>query len=475
MTISRRQILAGFSSIGAAALIGCGPRSDQGRKDADVIVIGAGLSGLHAALMLEAAGLSVIVVEAADRIGGRMMTLDHLPGAPEAGGQQVGQTYARVRARAAEAGLEFAPFPPNGYGQVLALGDDLIAAEDWADHPANGLPEAWRSIPPTRLFFSLAARANPFEDVYAWMDEAAAASDIAARDWLVGQGANEEALRLMEVALNARDLSTYSMLNLFRSLAIYAQERGLGGSERLTGGSQRLPEAMAATLAGDVRLNSAVGAIEADEGGAMAQMQDGARLRSDFIVSSLPFPVLRGLAVDAPFSPRQRDAVGEMAYTPIVQLHLEAETPWWERDGLPPEMWTDSALERVFAQRAADGAPTGNLVCWLDGLGGLSADAMADAELQAMAQSELARLRPASEGRVRLRHVQRWTASNALAGGAYMHYQPGQAPAWGGKISDPAGRLHLAGEHMGELHTGMEAAMEAGERAALQILEAAGA
>ena len=219
MRISRRQTLAGLSSLGAAALIGCGPSSDRGRRDADVIVIGAGLSGLHAALMLEAAGLSVIVVEASDRIGGRMVTLDDLPGAPEAGGQQVGQTYARVRARAAEAGLTFAPFPPSGYGQVLALGDVLIAAEDWATHPRNGLPEAWRSIPPTRLLFSLAARANPLQDVYAWMDETAAASDTAARDWLVSQGANQEALRLVEVALNARDLASYSMLNLFRSLA----------------------------------------------------------------------------------------------------------------------------------------------------------------------------------------------------------------------------------------------------------------
>ncbi len=470
---TRRGALGLLGGASSAALIGCGPRGDRGARDAEVIVVGAGLSGLNAAMILADQGMDVLVLEASSRIGGRMKTLDALPGRPEAGGQQVGAGYGRVRGRAADAGLTFEDFPPNRFGEVLALGDTLIPAAEWASHPLNALPEPLKAIPPSRLFFSLAARANPFQDVYAWMDEAAAVHDVSAHSWMAERGANEEALRLMNVSLNGRDLASYSMINVFRSLALYTLERSMGPSQAIAGGSQRLPEAMAASLTRPVRTGANVAAIEADGAGAQVRLAGGETLRADFVISTLPFPVMRQIGVEAPLSALQREAIEAMAYTPIVQLHLEAEAPFWEADGLPPEMWTDSPLERVFAGRAADGTPTGMLTCWLDGMGGLSASTMSDGELEALAQAELARLRPASGGRVRLAHAQRWTPYNALAGGAYMHFQPGQAPAWGGQLATPAGRLHLAGEHLGVLHTGMEAAMESGENAALAVLDAA--
>ncbi len=475
MKLTRRSALAGFLGTGACALGGCGPRADRGRKDADVIVIGAGLSGLHAALMLEEAGLSVIVLEASRRIGGRLMTLDHLPGAPEAGGQQVGATYARFRARAGEAGLDFAGFPPSRFGEVLSVNGALIGADVWAQSPHNGLPEAWRAIPPSRLFMGLAARANPLEDIYAWRDPGSAAHDIAAAEWLVSQGANDEALRLMDTSLNGRDLASYSMLNVWRSLAIFEQERALGGSQQVIGGAQRVPETMAARLDQEVRLNQTVRAIEADGAGVRVRLAGGGGLRADFAVCTIPFAALRNLDLDAPLDPLTREAVEEMAYTPIVQLHLEAQAPWWEEDGLAPEMWTDSPLNRLFAQRGLDGAPTGMLLAWVDGRGALAADDLDDAALETLARDTLAAIRPASEGRVRLAHVQRWTASNSLAGGAYMHWRPGEAHRWADARFAPAGRLHFAGEHTGDLHTGMEAAMESGERAAIAILDEAGA
>ena len=473
--VTRRGALGAVGAAGAAALIGCGPAGDRGRREADVIILGAGLSGLNAAMILEEMGLDVLVLDAAERVGGRLKTLSDLPGAPEAGGQQIGAGYGRVRGRALDAGLSFEDFPPNRFGEVLALGDTLIAAEDWPSHRLNTLPQDWKAIAPSRLFFSLAAPANPLEDVYAWMEPGAAAHDVSARDWLAARGANDEALRLMNVSLNGRDLASYSMINVFRSLALYVQERAMGPSQGLAGGAQRLPEAMAAALARPVRTGARAVMIEADAAGAQVALDSGETLRADFVLSALPFAVMRAMAVRAPLSGLQREAIADMAYTPIVQLHLEAETAFWEVDGLAPEMWTDSPLERVFAGRTQDGAPTGMLTAWLDGLGGLSASTMSDAQLEALAQAHFARLRPASQGRVRLAHVQRWTDANALAGGAYMHFQPGQAPDWAGRLAAPAGRLHLAGEHLGVLHTGMEAAMEAGENAALQILEAAGA
>ena len=64
----------------------------------------------------------------------------------------------------------------------------------------------------------------------------------------------------------------------------------------------------------------------------------------------MPFPVLRRLNLSAPLSAPQAEAIDALPYTPIIQLHAEAETPFWEEDGLAPEMWTNTPLNRIFAR-----------------------------------------------------------------------------------------------------------------------------
>ena len=72
-------------------------------READVIVVGAGLSGLIAARTLIAAGLQPLVLEADDRVGGRILTEEVAPGLPvEIGAQWIGDTHRRMFALAAE-------------------------------------------------------------------------------------------------------------------------------------------------------------------------------------------------------------------------------------------------------------------------------------------------------------------------------------------------------------------------------------
>jgi monoamine oxidase len=459
MNWTRRQFLA---ASGLTAMAACAPAQHQG-KDADVLILGAGLAGLHAARMLSADGANVIVLDADSRVGGRMVTLDDLPGRPEAGGQQVGQSYARIRSTALDVGLNIVPFPPGGSrDKTMILGDQVFDARDWATSPQNPFPEAFKRATPDTALFMAAARANPLVDQYAWR-EVGPEVDISADAFLAAQGFDERSRALCDIALNANALNSYSMLNVWRSMVLFQIDSQTGPSEEVEGGSQRLPEAMAESLPdGSVRLNSTVKAIEmnADR---VTVTTDAGSLSAPFVISTLPFPVMSKLGLPAELEAR-RPIIRDMPYTQIQQVHLALDGQ--PTDDLPLMMWTDTPIERVFPVRDKTTGEPVALTCWINGTG--IREAASDEDWKSLAEDTLLQKRGIKATAL---NVTRWDSQTSLAGGAYMHWAPGQVPVWAEEILKPVGRLHFAGEHTSFLHTGMEGAMESAERAAYAIIE----
>lgn len=461
MPWSRREFLA---ASGAAALTSCVP-SIQRTHSADVLILGAGLAGLHAARLLAAEGTKVLVLEASTRIGGRMWTLDDLAWRPEAGGQQVGQSYARIRRTALDLNLNVVPPAPSaGRAKTISLNGDLIHSRDWASHSANPFPTPFKPAAPDTALFMAAARANPLKDQYAWR-EVGPDYDLSAALFLTQLGFDAPSRALCDIALNANQLQTYSMLNVWRSLVLYAQDSASGPSEEIEGGSQRLPEAMAASLPEEsLKLGVAVQALSSDHQGVTAETSSGT-FTAPFAISTLPFPVLRQLDTSGVEGLTARQPILEaMPYTQIQQVHLSLEQG--PDDDLPLNMWTDTAIERVFAVRDKSGEAVG-LTCWVNGTG-VQRD-ISDADWAGLAQDTLRTQRGI---KATARQIVRWDADQPLSGGAYMHWAPGQITPWAEAILEPAGRLHFAGEHTSYLHTGMEGAMESAERAAFAVSDA---
>ena len=191
-TLTRRHLLEGtLAGLVAGVSSGCADHR-SGRK---VVVVGAGLSGLNAALILERWGFEVQIVEARERVGGRLWTLDHLPGSPEGGGNVMGSNYGRVFKMAHDLGVSLRS-PPRTLPSDYFIGAQRIPRDDWAGAVANPLPDGWRNIPPNRLMGKLNA-SNPLLKTRAWHDPKLMEADESALAGLQALGFPDAAIQLI--------------------------------------------------------------------------------------------------------------------------------------------------------------------------------------------------------------------------------------------------------------------------------------
>jgi monoamine oxidase len=446
----------------------------------DAVVIGAGLSGLTTALTLQERGLDVQVIEARRRVGGRLRSVPAAGGTLESGGATVGAGYRRVLAAAARHGVglvDATPLLRFFREQELVLDGRLIGRTEWPDHPANPFPDRYRDLMPWNLARVLTVRENPLEEPAAWLDPSHAGADVSLRAWMTGLGCSEAAIRI-GYDLNpafGRDAADVSALLLFFRAAFSAGQRraapdGVVGLN-LEGGAARLPERMATSLGRGVHFGREVRRIEDDGREVTVGCADGTAYRAARVVCSLPFPVLRHVAMDPPLRGLQEEAVRGLPSQPVTQLHFGARSPFWEADGLAPSLYTDGPAG-MFAAARPDTASTEvtGFTAWVMGNQARRLDALPAREAAALVVRQIETVRPAARDQLEFIGQKSWGA-DPFARGAWACFRPGQVRRFGVAMRVAHGRVHFCGEHLAEASRGMEGAMESGERVAREVFE----
>ena len=487
MRITRRQAILAGSAAAAGTLLGqtATARGRRAPSSADVLIIGAGFAGLNAARILMDAGLTVVVLEGADRVGGRAHTAYEFDPRIELGAAQIGRMYARIRDTAQTLGVPLAPGSHINAPYSFVIGEQLIAPKDWATSPLNPLAGPERSIAPHTLSGFYVEQRDPFTQLEDWLAPAAAQYDMSLLQWLQKQSASDAAIQMVNAGLGRPGLESVSLLRMFQEATRQRVEmkaiedapefRGKDKYERagmmsshVVGGTSKLIEAMAASLGERVRLRKHVRSIDMNSRGALLTCADGSRWRAPHVICAVPFSTARNIDIRPKLTGPLADAVGRMPYGNQSQVWLRVKSPYWEQDGLDASMWTDGPFTLIRQQIEPDGKR--ELMSVLSfGANSRKVDAMTPAERGQMAISLIERIRPSTRGKLEFIGAHSWAQVPLIQGCSYS-LAPQGGRDWALAAMKPHMRLHFAGEHTRRFEVGMEAAMETGERAALAIV-----
>jgi monoamine oxidase len=460
-----------MSAVAASALAG---RRAGAADQAPVIVIGAGLAGLHAARMLQAEGVPVLVLEGSRRVGGRVITLDDVPGRPEAGLAVIGGMYGRTLDTCARLGLDLeipVQLRKTKATRMLNIAGQHILHEDWAKSPRNPLPEADRAVLPDMIASTFLQRVSPLTALDDWIDPKFASWDRPTDAVLAEAGLNAEARRLVDVAAMTGGTSMTSALHDMRVYhwALHSAEKMFRDARHVIGGNQRLPEAMAASLKGPIHFGKAVVQIDIDQRGVDLRCADLSRYRARRVITTVPFSVLRNIDIHPAPPPEQSAAIEQLPYADGIQIYMVPERRYWERDGMPPGMWTDSPIDGVRALANDGSGEVTNIIIDLYGPQVRRFFFMSDAEIETYALGWLERLRPSTKGALRVMKIVN-KSREMFARGDWPYWHPGQVGRFGRVARQPWQRLHFAGDGTAVMNRGAEAALESGERAAFEVL-----
>ncbi len=444
-------------------------------ESADVVVVGAGLSGLAAARALTAGGARAIVVEARDRVGGRTVSEPVGKGVFDLGGQWIGPHQRRLHALVRELGLPLFPTWDRG-AKVLQL--DGHRSTYTGNIPALS-PLALVQM---QLALSLTNRASARVSAYRpWaMPDAARLDAITVEQWRRRFMRSRSVRAVMDVAVRTVFGAEASEISLLYFLAYANAGGGLmrlvdiengAQQDRFVDGAQSVSVRVAAALGERVVLSAPVRALAQDADGVTVQT-DAGRFRARCAIVAVP-PALAGRIAYTPAMPAQRDALTQrFPMGATIKCLALYERAFWRERGLSGEGITNVGPVAVAFDNTSHDGTQPALLGFVVGRAAHEWGARPASERRAAVLASYVRMFGA-EAAEPTHYVEKDWSQEPWSGGCPVGVMPtGALSQFGPALRQPVGRIHWASTETAVEWTGyLEGAIESGERAASEVLQ----
>jgi monoamine oxidase len=452
-------------------------------KRTDVVVIGAGFSGLTAARALTAKGHRVLVLEARDRVGGRTQNESIAGGKAiaEVGGEFVGPTQDRILALAKAMNVGTFPVYNTGSNVFLARGQRTLY------DAATGIPNDPEVLAGLGALLEVDAIAKAVGVAAPWKHGKAKQYDgQTLAQFLSAKSLGPTALAVVDAVCEAiwgADPGELSLLYVAQYVAAagnaktpgsFARLIATGGGaqeRRIVGGSVVIAEKVADKLGARVILGAPVDRLREHDGTVTVTTRGGPTVVARRAIVAVP-PVLAARIAYAPGLPASKKTILKaMVPGSLTKVEAVYDTPFWRETGLSGQGVSDVGVARVPYDNSPPDGSVGVFFSFIGGQRHAEWAALDAATRRARVLDDFVRFTGDERARTPSEFLEKdWTTETWTRGCPVGHFAPGVLAKHGAQLRAAHGRIHFAGTETSDYWLGyMDGAVRAGERAAREV------
>lgn len=448
---NRRDFLkiAGAAALGAALA----PRNVFAqRRKKTCVIIGAGFSGLAAAYKLKNANWNVTVLEARNRIGGRVFSQTFAPRTNliyELGAEWVGESHERVKSLCKDFSI---PLQRHQFEDYLLQNGKVSRPGNWGFSPQA--KSAFEKLIKEYDKFTVAQKTKL--DKYDWWT------------YLEKIGFTEDDLRLRDLMDSTDFGESIRHVSAFAATAEYAESSPKNEMDfKMTGGNSRLAEEFAKRIgAENIRLNTLVNEVNQLKG--IVTVKTGAEnFKADAVICTVPTNSLLKIKFNPPLPVAQENAAQKLIYSRICKSSVLYEKRFWKAENF--SLVSDATSHFYFHSTQNQAGTEGILTSYAIGEKADVLAAQSDERRMRIITRDLTDFDEAAPNLAKGISSYAWQRDR-YTDGAYALYRPGQ---WFGIrpiLQRPHGKVLFAGEHLADWQGFMEGAIETGETAAQNLI-----